>query len=103
MAKEYAKSFYQSKAWKDCRASYISSVNGLCERCLANGKVKGGFIVHHKEHIKPSNIHDPMITLNHENLEYLCLDCHNKEHFKKHEAIREGITIDEEGNVIADG
>lgn len=34
MAKEFAKSFYKSKAWKRCRAMYAASVGGLCERCL---------------------------------------------------------------------
>ena len=100
MAKEYAKSFYQSKAWKDCRASYIASVMGQCERCLANGKVKGGFIVHHKEHIKPSNIHDPMITLNHDNLLYVCHSCHEIIHKGEKLATREGIEINENGEVI---
>lgn len=28
----------------------------------------------------PNNINDPEISLNHDNLEYLCLDCHNEHH-----------------------
>ncbi len=100
MAKEYAHSFYNSKSWKECRASYITSVHGLCERCQEKGIIKGGYIVHHKEYITPSNINNPEITLNHDNLEYVCEECHNKEHFRKHEAIREGLAIDEEGNIV---
>lgn len=90
-----AKRFYKSKAWKKCRASYIQSVYGLCERCGEPGK-----IVHHKKYIDSSNVNDPMITLNHDNLELLCQDCHNKEHFEKNSALRDGFRFDEEGNLI---
>lgn len=42
-----------------------------------------GVIVHHKEYINPANIHDARITLDVSNMEYLCEDCHNKEHKTK--------------------
>ena len=78
MAREYAQSFYKGKQWKQCRKSYIAyrqSVDGgLCELC----KDKLGYIVHHKEWITPQNINNPEITLNHGNLQYVCLDCHNR-------------------------
>ena len=90
-----AKRFYKSSAWKKCRESYIISVHGLCERCGHPGK-----IVHHKQYINADNVNDPMITLNYENLEYLCHTCHNKEHFEKYSALREGFRFDEEGNLI---
>ena len=90
--KEYAKGFYQSAAWKRTRQTVIKRANGLCERCKARGIYKPGYIVHHKEYITPGNISNPNITLNvHDasvtldpaNLEYLCEDCHNKEHKAK--------------------
>lgn len=77
------KAFYKTAAWLKCRAAYIKSVGGLCERCLARGEIKPGYIVHHKIHLNAYNVSDPTITLNWDNLEYLCLDCHNKEHFKE--------------------
>ena len=40
-------------------------------------------IVHHKEYITPNNVHDASVTLDPANLEYLCEDCHNKEHKAK--------------------
>lgn len=40
--------------------------------------------MHHKKHLTPKNINDPEITLNWDNLELLCLDCHQKEHDKGH-------------------
>src|SRR5690625_4930843 len=90
-----AKRFYNSKAWKKCRQSYISKVHGLCERCEQTGT-----IVHHKEYITIDNINDPDILLNYDNLELLCHSCHNKEHFKKYESIRECFGFDSEGNLV---
>ena len=81
-APEAQRAFYHSKAWQRCRTEYISKVGGLCERCYARGVVRPGYIVHHKEYIDLSNINDPSVLLNHDNLEYLCMDCHNAEHFK---------------------
>lgn len=80
MAKEYAKAFYNSQAWENCRAGYIKYVGGLCERCLAKGLYNPGVIVHHKIHLTPDNITNPEIALSYNNLELLCMDCHNKEH-----------------------
>jgi len=74
--------FYHSAAWLKCRDAYIRSVNGLCERCAAKGVVKAGDIVHHRRYISPENIDDPNILLSFDNLEYLCLDCHNREHYQ---------------------
>ena len=95
--KEYARAFYKSTAWQRCRDSYIKSVGGLCERCLADGLIVPGYIVHHKCYLTPENIKDPSITLNFDNLEYLCHVCHNKEHFK--EAYEKRYKIDESGAV----
>jgi hypothetical protein len=72
MAKEYALSFYRSKAWERCRAGYISKRygidGGMCERC----RKEPGYIVHHKIHITPMNINNPDITLNERNLQFVC-------------------------------
>ena len=75
-----AKVFYGSRVWKKCREEYKKSVGGLCERCLKNGLVEAGYIVHHKAYIDASNITDPKILLNFDNLELLCMNCHNAEH-----------------------
>lgn len=100
MAKDFAKAFYKSKRWNDCRASYISSVHGLCERCLAKGKHIPGFILHHTVYLNERNINDPMISLNFEHLEYLCQECHNKEHFGDAQAIGDGLMFDDDGDLI---
>jgi hypothetical protein len=38
-----------------------------------------GYIVHHKTWLTPTNISNPMISLNHDNLKYDCQTCHNQE------------------------
>lgn len=83
MAKNYAKSFYKSKSWLSCRAAYIAERimidGGMCQHC---GRVPG-YIVDHIEEISPSNIGDPEITLNHDNLQYICQPCHNIKTFRR--------------------
>lgn len=80
MAQDYAKDFYNSRAWKNCRAAYAKSQSYLCERCRAKGIYKSGEIVHHKIHLTPENVNDPTVTLNWDNLRLLCRDCHALEH-----------------------
>ena len=101
MAKAWAKAFYKSKAWQDCRSAYISSVHGLCERCLAKGEYVPGYIVHHKNHLTPTNISDPYVSLNADNLEYVCKHCHDLEHFiKEVDVVGEGLMFDSGGNLV---
>lgn len=95
--KEYAKDFYKSDAWKKARVAVIKRANGLCERCRAAGQYKPGVIVHHKKYITPGNIHDARVTLDLNNLEYVCEDCHNKEHKAKPNS---RYTFDAKGNLL---
>lgn len=94
MAQEFAKAFYNSKEWKQCRAGYIASVFYLCEDCG-----KPGYIVHHKKPLTPENINDQRITLSWRNLKYVCKDCHEAEHHSSG-SMRDGLVFDEEGNLI---
>ena len=83
-------SFYNSKAWRRVSAAYMSSKLYICERCG-----KPAQICHHKKWLNSENVHDPKVALNPENLEALCIECHNAEHGLRHD-----ITIfDEAGNV----
>lgn len=77
--KDYARSFYKGKKWQRVSRLYMTQQNYICERC-------GGVAVicHHKKYITPANIYDPSVTLNLDNLEALCQECHNKEHFRKY-------------------
>lgn len=76
MSREFARKFYNSEAWKRCRESYKHKVSYLCENCLRKGIYKPGVIVHHLIELDPINIEHPEITLNFDNLELLCRECH---------------------------
>ena len=97
MAREFAEDFYRSSAWKKTRAAFAKSKLGICERCGGVGE-----IVHHKIYLTPKNISDPNISLDWNNLELLCQECHNREHFGESE-VREGLTFDENGQLVAVG
>ena len=89
----WAKPLYKSTAWRKCRAAYVISQHGLCERCS-----RPGSIVHHKTRITPANLSNPSVTLNWDNLQLLCLECHNRAHAGACTA--EGLEFDEVGNIV---
>ncbi len=84
MAREFAKAFYNSTEWKQCREQYIKSMpkykRGLCEQCYRKGKHVLGEELHHKIWLTPNNIHNKNVTLNHDNLILLCFECHREAH-----------------------
>ena len=80
MAKPFAKAFYSSRTWQVCRDNYAAKRGWLCERCLERGVLSYGEIVHHKIELTPDNINNVAITLNFNNLELLCRQCHAEAH-----------------------
>ena len=78
MAKDWARPFYNSLRWIKARDSYIAKRmmidGGLCEECHKYP----GYIVHHKIHLTEDNIHDQEISLNFNNFEYVCKECHDE-------------------------
>ena len=96
MARLFAKSFYNSKAWKDCQKAYKEYRLGICERCGS----ADGTEVHHKKELNENNINDPNITLNFKNLELLCKTCHAKHHNSKYGNTRDDVMFDEFGDVV---
>lgn len=94
VAREFSKKFYNSKQWKLCRESFKMSKFGICERCNMPGEE-----VHHKIHLTPSNINDPMITLSWDNLELLCMSCHSIHHMSKHSVVREDVMFNSNGEL----
>ena len=94
MAKEYSKPFYNSSAWRKLSDYIRESRNHTCEEC-------GEFAsqVHHVIEITPSNINNTSITLNEDNLQLLCEDCHNKKR-KKEEDINKGLKFDVNGDLV---
>lgn len=93
---EYAERFYKSKAWQHTRDAYAKSKRGLCERCLSEGRLTPGEIVHHKVHLSPENINDPTVSLSWDNLELVCRDCHAQ----LHDARKRRYKVDNFGRVI---
>ena len=73
------KAFYHSKQWKKVSAAYMTSKAYICERCG-----KPATICHHKKWLNGDNVSDPDIALSFDNLEALCIDCHNAEHGLRH-------------------
>ena len=98
--KQFAKAFYLSTAWKNCRDAYVSSRRGLCERCLERGVVRPGVIVHHRVHVSPENVGDPDVVLNWDNLQLVCRDCHAELHSGRGQR---RYDVDELGRVTARG
>ena len=107
--RDFAKAFYKSQAWKDCRAAYYTHAGGLCECCLAKGLYNPGVIVHHKIVLTPENITHPEIALGFDNLEAVCTECHRElhehEHHQAHEKLRmrskKRWRVDEFGHIVA--
>lgn len=105
--KPFAVKFYNSTEWKECRAAYILSVQGLCETHLEHDEVIPGFIVHHKILLTPHNINNYEVSLNWDHLKYECKECHDKNEGhgvrKAGEVIREGLRFNDMGEVIEVG
>lgn len=93
MALDYSKPFYNSKKWKELRLYVCESRHWTCEECGEFGDQ-----VHHIIEITPDNINDPNITLNEDNLQLLCEECHNAKR-KVERDIEDGLVFDENGNL----
>lgn len=86
---------YKSKRWKKLR-DLKKKLFPFCERCLKVGIYKPTYIAHHKEYITDLNYQDDNVFFNLDNLESLCLGCHNQEHFSE----KENYFFDSEGNIL---
>jgi 5-methylcytosine-specific restriction endonuclease McrA len=96
MAKEWAKQFYHSKAWLKVRKLVMIRDYYTCVHCG-----EAASIVHHIEELSPENINDPLISLNMDNLESVCHDCHNDIHdMCKTQSTQDGFKFDSNGDII---
>lgn len=104
------KDLYKSKAWQDTRRYIWLKQSCLCARCnkpvYVDGisewipkekRLKG--IVHHKIYLNDYNYTNDNIAFAEENLEGLCIECHNEEHFNKG-VTRMDVKFDEFGNLV---
>lgn len=89
LSKTQRRDFYNGRQWRDKREAIKARDNYECQECRRQGKVaidiyepnKNGrkkikLIVHH---IKELEYH-PELALEDDNLETLCVECHNKIH-----------------------
>ena len=86
--KEQKKKFYRSGDWESLRQQALDRDNYECQQCKREGKVHVDSVkvdgerksielnVHHKYEIERY----PKLALVLDNLETLCLNCHNKMH-----------------------
>lgn len=95
MAKDWAKQFYNSKAWRETRKQILRRDLYTCAYCYGRAEE-----VHHIIPLTPENINDPMISLNPDNLVALCHSCHDKITKGSTGDLKEGYVFDDEGNVI---
>ncbi|MEH7670866.1 HNH endonuclease [Bacillus sp. JJ689] len=76
--------FYKSKEWESLRKKVMKRAKYECEHCKKKGKVttrdtldkRGRKMKMDVNHIKPVKTH-PHLALDLDNLEYLCVRCHN--------------------------
>lgn len=112
------KRFYDSKEWQYLRDTYAESQDRICERCgracyrkndsrykrlRQQGQDVVFGIVHHKEHLDNKLINDPEVSLGWDNLEFLCITCHNEEHQplkQETKEVREDVVFDESGRIV---
>ena len=96
--KDFARGFYNTEPWLSVRRAFIDSRigidGGLCQEC----RDELGYIVHHRIELTPQNINNPDICFSFANLEYVCLNCHNKIHGVC--APGKKIKFDESGELI---
>ena len=83
MSRPFARQFYSSKAWQDCRNEYMKYAHYLCEDCMKRGIYKPAKEVHHIEELTPENIYRPEISLSLNNLVALWKECHAARHNEK--------------------
>lgn len=101
--------FYRKKAWLNIREIALDRDNYLCRRCVRLSKIRPNpaAIVHHIIPITK----DFNKALKLDNLESLCLECHNKVHPEKGKNrlskdgffvgnVRKEMMFDEYGNLI---
>ena len=97
MAREFAKAFYKSKAWRNVRQLALRRDMFTC--CDCGGRAEE---VHHKTELTPDNINIPAIALGLDNLMSLCGPCHSARTAGACD-VGEGYAFDAEGQVVRTG
>ena len=72
--------FYCSRAWRDLSYNLKIAKGGKCERTGEIFTDLSQLIAHHKIELNESNVDNPKIALNPDNIEIISFKEHNKEH-----------------------
>lgn len=67
---------YKTSRWRKLRPVIIARDYGLCQECKRRDLVRRGVVVHHIVEARE----DISKFWDEDNLELVCLDCHNKDH-----------------------
>lgn len=92
--KAWQKKFYNGDEWKKIRNRIRKKYRMKC--CHCHKLIRGRSIVDHIIEVTPDNKFDRNITMNEDNLQLLCQDCHNTKTFKSKEI---NFEIDERADV----
>ena len=102
MAKEWAAAFYHSGAWKAVRRRALIRDGCTCRFCGARAEE-----VDHIKELTPDNITDRSVSLNLDNLQSLCHECHTKKTMADKGIIKpdcdEGFYFDADGYLTPRG
>ncbi len=77
--KDLENAFYSSAKWKRKRKSILRRDEYQCQECKKYGKRKAATIVHHIKELEDY----PELAFDNNNLESVCLACHNAKHPEK--------------------
>lgn len=84
--------FYKHPYWyKNIRLKALERDNHECQSCKRKGKYSKGRNVHHIKELRDR----PDLAYNLDNLETLCIRCHNDEHEKEKNIIKRKCVIDD--------
>jgi 5-methylcytosine-specific restriction protein A len=67
--------FYHSPQWRRFQSFIVRSRHGICDICGRKGT-----LVHHIVPLTEENVSDPSVSLNPDNVQLLCIPCHNALH-----------------------
>lgn len=99
MAQRFAKAFYNSKDWQQVRLAVLARDYYVCQEC---GKTDCN-TVHHIIPLTEANINNTDISVNMDNLETICKDCHDKVHGRyqaRNELSSKVYTYDSQGHIV---
>ena len=84
--------FYKSKEWLQLREEVLERDHYECQSCRRKGKYRRARNVHHIKEVKTH----PHLALELDNLESVCIQCHNEEHKRLDKYIKQKKFVNEE-------